>query len=483
MFLDPDAGSGDRAVPARSIVVWSCAALGAALSILVLYPGQYPFDSAYQLWQARSGNYSNLSPVTMPVLWSVLLKLGGNPASLFCLNLAMVWAGIALCADALRWPAWLRGGFVLACGLWPLTLVQMAHLLSDAHLAAVLVLATGLVADAAIRRGRATAWIALGLLIYAGSIRHNALLAVVPFAAVLVALLSREGRAPRMHRAIAVIALVMASALVGIAIDRIFVIERKVTWPTVALWDIAAVSVAVDELLLPPFTHGPGMSAAELRETGAFNPTSNIYLFTSSRSGIGGGITRPFPPDELAQLRRAWWSAATAHGSAYPRHRIRTFGLLAGPRTGPHQGASYYVDRVAFQDNPELPQPLAADLQWRFYAFAESVRSSLWFNAVPALVLIVVAVVLAWRRRGMLLADVAFAAALSMLLYAGSFLVLAPSAELRYLTWPIVAAPLALALAVMRRPRTGGRRSRAENQIGSTATAFGKDAGCRAQRS
>jgi hypothetical protein len=63
----------------------------------------------------------------------------------------------------------------------------------------------------------------------------------------------------------------------------------------------------------------------------------------------------------------------------------------------------------------------------------------------------VVAWIVAWRRRNRLTARVALAVSSAALLYAAGYLPLAPAADLRYLTWPIVAGPLALAFALSSR--------------------------------
>ena len=432
----------------RSALVWTGAALGAVLTLLLLHPGQYPFDSAFQLWQARTANYWNVSPVSMPLLWSLLLRLFDDPASLLCLNLAMYWTGIAFCLDALRGPPPLRALLVLACGLVPLSLVQMGHLLSDAHLAGVLVLLSGLIADgmASARRSRLLA--ALPLLVYAGGIRHNALLATLPLAVLLAAWLARG--APRVRtRVLGSGAIVAATLVLSFALDRSFVVERKTTWPSIALWDLAAVSLEVDRLLLPDFTHGPGLSVAELRDTGAFDPTTNTRLFERSRSGIGSGLGRGYPPDQLAALRASWWSAVTAHPIEYLQHRARTFLLLAGSGTGDWQGLAYFAGYTRFADNPETASPAIAPA-WHagFHAYAERLRGTWLFSAWPALAMLVVAGVLAWRRRRQPPAALVLACSASALLYAAGFVVLAPGAELRYLTWPVVVAPLALAMAI-----------------------------------
>ena len=38
---------------------------GFGVSLALLYPGQYTYDSAFQIWQARSGEFYNITPVPM----------------------------------------------------------------------------------------------------------------------------------------------------------------------------------------------------------------------------------------------------------------------------------------------------------------------------------------------------------------------------------------------------------------------------------
>jgi hypothetical protein len=444
---------------ARSPAIWAAAVAGAILSVALLHPGQYPFDSAYQLWQARTGEFSNITPVAIPALWSVLLALGGDAASLLLLNIAMLWTGLALVFDRLPLALGWRLAGLLACGLAPGSLVQLAHLLSDAHLAAVLVLACGLAIDGGQQR-RGQVVVAAVLLVYAGCVRHNAVLAVVPFGALLAAIV-----APRRHVALLAGALGIAAATIAAAqlLDRTLADERRPLWPMLVLWDLAAVSVATGELLLPDYTHGPGLTVDELRETGAFDPTSAAPLFARSRSGIGSGLGRAYPPERLADLRARWFSMLARHPQEWITHRLRTFATLVGPHRYASDGVAYYVDRQAYRDNPPLPEALAPRAQRAFYALAYHLQMSGGLSARPWLGLLVIAVLVAWRRRSSMPGAATLAIASSALLYAGGFLVLAPSTELRYLTWPIVAAPLAFVLALAsRRPAAGAADHRLE---------------------
>ncbi len=435
---------------ARVSFPWLVALVCAVATIGLLYPGQYPFDSAYQLWQARSGQFSNLSPVSMTVLWSLLLRVNADPALLLCLNVGLLWLGLAFCVSAVASRATTRAALLVLLGGAPLLLMQMAHLLSDAHLAAVLVLVTGLLAYAMTSTRNWPLWTAALLLIHAGCVRHNALIAVLPLGAVVGMLLMRERKPSRRMAVGGAFGLALVSLVAGIAMDRALVVDRKIVWPTIALWDLAAISVADGVLHLPSFSHGPGMTVDELVETGAFSPVTNTWLFQKSRSGMRAGLEGAYSPEQLASLRDAWWTTVFDQPGAYLSHRLRTFGLLIAPHRGDVHGIAYFINRTEYRDNPPLPQPLADRAQKRLHALAERLRPTWLFAAWPYLLLNVAAFAVGWRRRQHATARIALAVSSSALFYAASFIVLAPGAELRYLTWPIVAGPLALMFSLTR---------------------------------
>jgi hypothetical protein len=446
-----EATAGPWARRVSGIVLGAFTVAGFAIALALLYPGQYPFDSAYQFWQARSGTFSNITPVAMIWVWSLLLKVFGNPASLLCLNLAMFWTGLGLCFHVLRAPQWLKIVGILLVGLNPLALVQMAHLLSDAHMTAVMFLGMGLIAQNLRTGSRAMLVAACMLFIYAGMIRQNALAAIIPLGALaLYAFRSREHIA---KRAI-VLSMLVAGGLTAMAattFDRTIATERHTVWPILALWDLAAISVATDQLLLPPFTHGERLSVEELRETGAFNPISTTYLFSHSTSGIRDGFDSAYSTDQQWKLAMAWGRAVGQHPLAYLAHRARTASLLFGRQSRVPVGMPYFQGRWSFADNPPLPEPWLASAQQQLYRLADRLTSTWLFSALPFVLVELIALMLAWRRRPDPHAALAIGIASSALVYAASFLVLAPSAELRYLTWPIMAAVPAIALALSAR--------------------------------
>jgi len=387
----------------------------------------------------------------MIALWALLLDATANPAALFCLNIVLLWSGLVLCVGVIAEHAFARVALLVALGMTPLVLAEMAHVLTDAHLAAVLILATGFAAYGLTSRRRAPLLACVALLAYAGCIRHNALIAILPYGA-LVAPALIPVRARGVVAAISGALLVaLLSGAAAFVLDRAVVVQRYTVWPTIALWDLAAISVDRNALLLPSFTHGPGMTVAELVDTGAFDPTANTFLFQKSHAGVKDGLEEPYTPAQLRELRAAWIDAVRQYPVAYARHRLRTFWLLIGPHRGGVQGVAYYVSRAQYRDNPPLPASLAPDAQSAFYRWASALSSGWVFCALPYLVLGVVALVVAWPRRHRRTARVALAVSSAALLYAAGYLPLAPAADLRYLTWPIVAGPLALAFALSSR--------------------------------
>ena len=438
--------SGGTRTTFQPVAIWLLVSLGFCISLALLYPGHYSFDSAYQYWQARTGEFSNVTPVAMIGLWSVLLAVFGNPASLLCLNLGMFWTGLGLCFLSRALPlGWTSIGIVI-CGLSPLVLMQMGHLLSDAHMAALLVLATGLLASHRLGGSRAKVWIACVLIVYAGCIRQNALLAVIPLGALAAWMLSQTS-APRIRLVVAgAIATVLVTLAASIAFDRTLAIERRPLWPMLALWDLAALSVATDNLLLPPFTHGQGLSVEELRDSQAFDPVSAAPLFALSRSGIGSGLISPYPAEQQKELAAAWLSGVREHPQEYLAHRLRTMALLLGRHDEKTAGLAYYPTRSGYRDNPALPDSWNPLAHQGLVDLAGRLRSTWLFSALPYLLAHLTLLILAWRRRHDPRAAIVLGVTSSSLAYAASFVILAPSAELRFMTWPIVAAPLAIVL-------------------------------------
>ena len=228
-------------------------------------------------------------------------------------------------------------------------------------------------------------------------------------------------------------------------------------------------SVATNDLLLPRFTHGPGLSVDELRETKGYDPVSAAPLFARTRSGMDSGLERPYSEEQQKELAVAWWSGVRDHPREYLAHRLNTTALLFGRHDERTVGLAYYPARSGYRDNPALPATWNPSAHQALIDLAGRLRSTWLFGALPYVLAHLTLLILACCRRRDPRAAIVLGVTCSSLVYAASFTVLAPSVELRFMTWPIVAAPLALLLwfAPIKAHLKEGRKHGSQTNLGS----------------
>jgi hypothetical protein len=411
------------------------------------YPGAMSPDSADAWWMARSGPSNNVHGVGLMWLWRATDPIAPGPGPIFLIQLALFWSATLSMALALHARLLWRVTFLMVAAGAPVCFVMFSHVWSDVAMMAALAAAT-----AALLRYRDRArwpWLAAAslLLLWSLTLRHNALPAVLPLLAYAGYLwnLQQSGN-PAFSSCARLAACASAAAillLAGMALDRD--VDRRIdALPTLSLWDLAAISLKTGSILLPPDTHGPGLTLDDLRQ--AFEAYSNVSLFTQTRAGI----REPFldPADPLnAEIRAAWFSAMFDHPQAYFSHRWRLTRALFGTHRSEWPRELVYFDgETAYKTNPAVsPNTTAAHGFW-MRAF-EAGRSTLALAAWPYLVLALIAGVVAWRRRHAADAKAALSVLASGLLYAAPLPLIAPSAELRYLGWTCLSALLGAALA------------------------------------
>lgn len=422
-----------------------CALAGFAIDLGAFWPGLMSFDSAYAWWQARGGETTDITSPTMIALWRGLDAVYAGPGLLFALHLAMFWSGLALVAHALRSGRLATLILMGAAAFAPVVWVLRAHVWTDVGLMAALTLAVGALANA--QHDGHRAWLALALpaLFYATALRHNALPALLPLVVWCGWLMTRDLRAmsavPRLRAGIAASGVLLILFVATAAIDAR--VQRQVPmWPSLAQWDLAAISVSSGQLLLPAWMVGPGMSVAELG--GAFRGWSNTPMLQHTQHGMRNPLS-PMSADELAELRSAWFAAIRAHPRAWFAHRWRLTRALFGTHARDWPRELVFVDQeFAYRDNPPIA-PNTTALHRILFGAAERLRDTIVLAAWPYLLIGLCALPLAWRRR----AEVAGTGALVLLAsawaYALPLTVFAPAAELRYLGWSCLASVLAAA--------------------------------------
>lgn len=425
------------------------AAAGAALYAIAFFPGAMTFDGAYQWWQARGGETSNVHAPAMTWLWRASNALTAGPALLFVLQLALFWGGLLLTARQLPQRAGWRVAFVALCGAAPICWTLFSAVLSDTLLLGVLCCAAGLAPTLGRGDGHRRFALMVLLVLAAVLLRKNAAPAVLPL---LIVALSREFRLSFWRcvgvACIGVLVLQGASALLDRSVER-----RVSILPSLALWDLAAISIDTGEVLLPAASHGPDLTVEDLSQ--AFEAYACPSLFARTRAGVIQPALDEGDPLN-GEIRTAWLRAIVDHPLVYAAHRLRLTRALFGakPRTWPRE-LIFFSGEYQYRDNPPV-SPNTNRLNAAWLGLMESWRTSAALAAWPYLLLGLAALIPAWRRRQSELGSAALAVLGSGLLYALPLLLIAASAELRYLGWSCVAALIGGALALAA-PRPAAR--------------------------
>ena len=428
-------------VPARALP-WLIAIAGFAFDIAAFWPGQMSFDSGYTWWQARGGETTNIAPPVLIYLWRALDVLHEGPGLVFALHLALFWGGLALLVDALRIGRVRTIVLMLVVAFAPITWLLRGHVWTDVGLFSALLFVVGALAQAHATRGRV--WIAVAAipLLYAGAVRHNALPAIVPLALWIGWLVA--GQRSRMHVALVAAAVCAVSFACASLINA--QVQRHVPlWPAAAEWDLAALSVASGEMLLPPFMFGPGMTVDEL--AGAFRHWSIVPMLQNTTHGMRDPFTGEYTQEQLDALGAAWLNAVRAHPGAWLAHHWQqAIALLDVHDPSWPRELIYVDDEFRYRDNP----PVARNQTALHNAL---MRAAAWLSGTrvlagwPYLLIGLLAAPAAWRRRGELAGVVALTVLASAWLYLVPLLPLV-AAELRYLGWPCLAGVLAAAVVV-----------------------------------
>ncbi|MBN8728035.1 MAG: hypothetical protein J0H15_10095 [Xanthomonadales bacterium] len=431
--------------PSRVAGVFALCAAAFALDLYAWWPGQVSFDAAYAWWQAQGGASTTIVPPAFVLALKACGALGGGPGLLLAFHSALFWTGCGAAALALRWRFAHAAAVVLVLALAPVAWLLRGHVWTDVGLFSSLVFATGMLALAASSRRSLPLAAALPALLYAAALCHNALLAVLPFLAWWTWLAGRRLRPSMSPRQAVLPALAIVLATVGMVRSLDGLVDRRIPlWPSLAQYDLAAVSVARGRMLLPEFMIGPGLEVAEL--AAAFRDWSNLPMLHGTRHGMRAPFDA-FRPEEFAVLRAAWIGAVLHEPAAWLGHRWRLTRNLVGTH-----GADWPVELVfapgwaRYGDEPRPPGNGTALHRWLLQA-AGALRATPALAAWPYLLAGLAVLPVALRRRREPRGRLALLLLASAWLYGLTLALLAPSAELRYLGWPCVASLFAFAAA------------------------------------
>lgn len=427
----------------KVLLPWIAAALGIVVTAAVFYPGYLSWDSAYQWWQVRHHEIDPAHPPIMVWIWGLTNLLIEGPGGYFLFQLCLYWFSLALFVSSLRLaPAW-QVVLVLLVGFWPPIWGLSLHLWKDVGTMSFFGLAAACYAKDCVRPHRAWRVAAVCAIVLACMYRHNALSAALPL---LVYALARYYRLHPLKAPLGKFRALLFGGLACVFIQLLVLMPNQLLklhseplWPLQALWDIAAVSVLEDRMLIPPEWMDPSLTMEAVKRD--FNPVYSGLLFQSGLIKLNPYMN--MNEGDFSALRKAWLRLPFDYPAAYWRHRFRVMTTLLGWHHDANNPSLVFHTRVtSFRDNPELV-PRTSDIRLHLETAANQFSRGILFQGGWYLLLSLVLLGVAIRRHNPLMG----ALVVSGLFYVLPLLVAAPSSDFRYLGWMLQASLLA-ALAV-----------------------------------
>jgi hypothetical protein len=439
------------------LVCAACAVAGAALVTATFYPGLMNVDALLQLQEARSHIYYDWHPPIMGRLWAVLDPIIPGPAGMLLLNNLLFWSGLALTVWLADLSPFSTAASVLAVGLSPPVFSALGVIWKDVAMGAALLLAFGMLWWAEARSSRAGLVLALPLLFYAATLRHNAAFAVLPLV-LWVPFIGQEvahgaRRRPRwqlLFAGVTLFALLNGSA---VAVNRMLANGGRL-YPSqqVLLHDLAAISVASGQIRLPASLRTENGPPTVEGLACVYTPDSAVALFSGNDGACPLRVVKILDPVRMADLVAEWTSAVRSQPGAYLAHRWKAFrGQFAIGRERVCYPLQVGIDPnemgLRFSGTP-LYRPALKLLT------AAAYRTPL-FRGWMYLALAGVLLLWAGRRRG---SAPALALGASGILYGLSYLAVSTSCDFRLHWWCVVAALtlLVVAAGTARRSEQGG---------------------------
>lgn len=423
------------------LAIFGFALLIALTVSFALSPGLMSLDSLQQYRQVLGAiPMVDSHPVIMVYTWRLMSLMLDSAGGLLLFNQVMYWTTIALLACLFAHRFWWQLALLIVLGFWPPIFIMSVHVWKDAGMMWGLGLATASIYAYATNRNPSWVLLALFSLLYAAAIRVNGIIPGVILVGALAHLVfvSAKGNwITHWLKVVAATGLIAALFLGGIKLIN-QTAHPIYGFGTLAVWDIASVSISENSNLLPEYLHKHSDAADPLSvlvEKNNAEANYPVYAYVS-----------PYPPTAYEkQLFKDWLTVIVDYPLAYLKHRAHVFAVLSGQSV---DGRVYYPFHPGIDPNElgiefehlgaHSPKMLALfdwlsrRLIYRVYVYE--------FLALAVLLYAGLRVVRNTDPQRVYF--LAGSIALSGLVNAASLFFLATAADFRYMIWTVFAAIL-----------------------------------------
>lgn len=439
-------------------------------AVYVYYPGIITSDSVEQLTEAKTQLFLNVHAPGMAFLWYWLNYLYFGPVSLLVFNNLIFW--LALCLFSfylLPTSNFYRVLFVFLVGIFPPIFTQLGILLVDIPCCALLFLACTLLLFMEKVTRIWTRFFLISLtvlfLFYAVTLRHNAIIAIVPICFWVVKLFM-----PIKMRALKTKTLFFGVLLISLffTANQLFthsLVQERERYPSqmFKIQDLFGISIAKKSVMLPHYL---------IKKN---NPTVNdlAKMYTPTWIYNGDGYL-DFHKKNIQELDKFWMKTILQNPWAYMKNRLLIFACLA------IGGSQYYslAQTMHLTDCDLCEVKFYPNYLFRLYYkfanlfvfdlnFLQEIYNSyhpitkikahpvhlyiLFLGGVYWLTCLFVSVVSYLTRKKLENFAGIFYISLSGFIYGAGYLFYAPTDEYRYWLWTVMASIISLAMLIKER--------------------------------
>jgi hypothetical protein len=324
-------------------------------------PGSFTQDSMFVLSEAlgsKIGHFSEWLSPTYTLVWKMMISISAalwlppfaQVSTMSVLQTVLIVAALVLLLR--EHGTWLKTVAASTAVIsYPAIFVYFGEIWRDVLMAALLLVSVFFLDTFSRRESRTSFAAALCILFFAGLIRQNAIIAVLPLFFWAGLLCYR--RATRKYHRAALFTAVLLFTFTGLW----FVVNRLLASTSygsgassIMYYDLMGISDRTGELLLPAALTVPGYSIDTVRSRyqDEYNDLTGVIL--------------PANVDQMRIVSRAWWSAILTHPKAYLEHRwfvtLRFLGISRPSHLPYFYGIpeslypSYFADRAYYVHFP-----------------------------------------------------------------------------------------------------------------------------------
>jgi MFS family permease len=304
-------------------------------NILAFWPGYMKSDSMGQYIQAVAGQYSDHHPPMMSFIWHYLNLIHAGSGLIYLLQLVLLYGSVVIllkASDLLDIPKRSLMNLVLLClPIYPPVLFYSVEILKDIQYSYSFLFVSSVLAYYTILGRRPIMPVIYGvllLMIYGAAVKYQGQFCVIVLAVWLGCLLNLGSG---LWRKIISGGMLYATVLLCISGVNNYLVpqtSKNNSWQLVKLYDLAAISIAIQQDLIPESNKTNYYTFQKLQDKFIY-PSVDPCVFPADAI-----LTASKSEAQMSVLYRAWLKNIIMHPMAYIKHRSINMSYILISRPG-----------------------------------------------------------------------------------------------------------------------------------------------------